>query len=244
MEDFCYAGGLPVVMRELAYSGLLHADAITVTGSAVGANVAEAPCWNREVIKTVAEPFQPAGTGTAVLRGNLAPGGAVIKQSASSPHLLKHRGRALVFDSPTDYYAVSNDPDLDVDEDTGLVIRYCGPRGYPGMPEVSNVALPRKLLLRGVRDMVRICDGRMSGTAYGTVVLHVSREAAAGGPLALVRTGDWVTLDVPARALTLGVGGDVLAARRGHAQAPAAHARRGWTYVDTDAVRAADAGAG
>ncbi len=198
MEDFCYAGGLPAVMRELAGQPAArrgdHGDR--------GRDRRErgrAECWNREVIKTMAEPLQPAGTGTAVLRGNLAPGGAVIKQSASSPHLLKHRGRALVFDSPADYYAVSNDPDLDVDEDTVLVIRYCGPRGYPGMPEVANVPLPRKLLLRGVRDMVRICDGRMSGTAYGTVVLHASPEAAAGGPLALVRTGDWITLDVPAR---------------------------------------------
>ena len=243
MEDFCYAGGLPAVMRELAESGLLHADAITVTGSAVGANVADAPCWNREVIMTMAEPFQPAGTGTAVLRGNLAPGGAVIKQSASSPHLLKHRGQALVFDSPADYYAVSNDPDLDVDEDTMLVIRYCGPRGYPGMPEVSNVALPKKLLLRGVRDMVRICDGRMSGTAYGTVILHVSPEAAAGGPLALVRTGDWITLDVPARALTLEVSDDELAARRAQWQPPAAHASRGWTYLYTEHVLQADVGA-
>src|ERR1700749_3418898 len=199
MEDFCYAGGLPVVMRELAASGLLHADAITVTGSGAGANVADAPCWNDEVIKPFAEPFQPAGTGTAVLRGNLAPGGAVIKQSASSPHLLKHRGQALVFDSPEAYYAVSNDPDLDVDVDTVLVIRYCGPRGYPGMPEVSNVALPKKLLVRGIRDMVRICDGRMSGTAYGTVVLHVSPEAATGGPLSRIQTGDWIVLDVPGR---------------------------------------------
>jgi len=243
MEDFCYAGGLPAVMRELAEHGLLHADAITVTGASVGANVSDAPCWNREVIKTAAEPFQPAGTGTAVLRGNLAPGGAVIKQSASSPHLLKHRGRALVFDSPTDYYAVSNDPDLDVDEDTVLVIRYCGPRGYPGMPEVSNVALPRKLLLRGVRDMVRICDGRMSGTAYGTVVLHVSPEAAAGGPLALVRTRDWITLDVPARTLTLEVSDDELAARRAQWEPPAPHASRGWTHLYTEHVLQAETGA-
>src|SRR5215469_5579002 len=243
MEDFCYAGGLPVVMRELAASGLLHADARTVTGSGAGANVADAPCWNREVIKTVAEPFQPAGTGTAVLRGNLAPGGAVIKQSASSPHLLKHRGRALVFDSPTDYYAVSNDPDLDVDEDTVLVIRYCGPRGYPGMPEVSNVALPRKLLLRGVRDMVRICDGRMSGTAYGTVVLHVAPEAAVGGPLALVRTGDWITLDVPARTLTLEVSAEELAERRTGWRPPAPHASRGWTRLYCEHVLQADSGA-
>jgi dihydroxy-acid dehydratase len=243
MEDFCYAGGLPAVMRELAEAGLLDPDPITVTGAAIGANVAAAECWNREVITTVAEPMQPAGTGTAVLRGNLAPGGAVIKQSAASPHLLRHRGRALVFDSPADYYAVSNDPDLDVDEDTVLVIRYCGPRGYPGMPEVANVALPRKLLLRGVRDMVRICDGRMSGTAYGTVVLHTSPEAAAGGPLALVRTGDWIALDVPGRAVTLEVGEDELAERRAAWRPPAPHASRGWTRLYCEHVQQAEAGA-
>ena len=243
MEDFCYAGGLPAVMRELAAAGLLNAEAITVTGAGIGANVAGAECWNHDVIKTMAEPLQPAGTGTAVLRGNLAPDGAVIKQSASSPHLLKHRGRALVFDSPADYYAVSNDTDLDVDEDTVLVIRYCGPRGYPGMPEVANVALPRKLLLRGVRDMVRICDGRMSGTAYGTVVLHAAPEAAAGGPLALVRTGDWITLDVPARTLTLEVSDAELAGRRAAWQPPAPHASRGWTRLYCEHVLQADDGA-
>ena len=200
MEDFCYAGGLPAVMRELG--DLLHTGALTVTGKTVGENVQDAPCWNRDVIMPLDQPFQAAGTGTAVLRGNLAPDGAVIKQSAASPHLLKHRGRALVFDSPEAYHQVAADPDLDVDEDTVLIIRYCGPKGYPGMPETANVPLPAKLLKRGVRDLVRICDGRMSGTAYGTVVLHVAPEAAAGGPLALVRTGDWITLDVPARTLS------------------------------------------
>jgi dihydroxy-acid dehydratase len=235
MEDFCYAGGLPAVMRELAEAGLLNTGAVTVTGAGIGHNVAGAQCWNREVIKPLADPFQPAGTGTAVLRGNLAPEGAVIKQSASSPH--------LVFDSPEDYYAVSNDPDLDVDENTVLVVRYCGPRGYPGMPEVSNVALPKKLLVRGITDMVRICDGRMSGTAYGTVVLHVAPEAAAGGPLALAQTGDWITLDVPARALTLEVSEEELDQRRARWQPPAPHARRGWTYLYTEHVQQASAGA-
>jgi dihydroxy-acid dehydratase len=243
MEDFCYAGGLPAVMRELDQAGLLHGDAITVTGAGAGANVADAPCWNREVITSLTEPFQPAGTGTAVLRGNLAPDGAVIKQSAASPHLLKHRGRALVFDSPSAYYRVADDPGLDVDENTVLVIRYCGPRGYPGMPEVSNVALPKKLLLRGVRDMVRICDGRMSGTAYGTVVLHVAPEAAAGGPLALVQTGDWIHLDVPARSLTLEVTEDELARRRAGWRPPAPHASRGWTRLYGEHVQQADSGA-
>jgi len=243
MEDFCYAGGLPAVMRELGEAGLLNAGAMTVTGKTAGENVQDAPCWNREVIHAMGAPFQPAGTGTAVLRGNLAPDGAVIKQSAASAHLLKHRGRALVFDSPEAYYAVVADPGLDADENTVLVIRYCGPKGYPGMPEVSNVPLPKKLLLRGIRDMVRICDGRMSGTAYGTVVLHVSPEAAAGGPLALVRTGDWITLDVPSRTLTLEVPDDELGRRRGEWAPPPAPASRGWTWLYTEHVQQASSGA-
>ena len=240
MEDFCYAGGLPAVMRELG--GLLDTGALTVTGASVGENVAAAPCWNRDVIMALDQPFQAAGTGTAVLRGNLAPGGAVIKQSAASPQLLKHRGRALVFDSPEAYHQVAADPDLDVDEDTVLIIRYCGPKGYPGMPETANVPLPAKLLKRGVKDLVRICDGRMSGTAYGTVVLHVAPEAAAGGPLALVRTGDWITLDVPARTLSLDVPDDELAARRAAWAPPPRTATRGWTWLYTEHVQQADTG--
>ena len=241
MEDFCYAGGLPAVMRELG--GLLHGDALTASGKTVAENVAGAPCWNREVIHALDAPFQPAGTGTAVLRGNLAPDGAVIKQSAASAHLLKHRGRALVFDSHEAYYAVVADPDLDADEDTVLVIRYCGPKGYPGMPEVSNVPLPKKLLLRGVRDMVRICDGRMSGTAYGTVVLHVAPEAAAGGPLALVRTDDWITLDVPSRTLTVELSDEELTLRRAEWTAPPPQSARGWTRLYTEHVQQASSGA-
>jgi L-arabonate dehydrase len=241
MEDFCYAGGLPAVMRELG--PMLHADARTVSGQTVAENVQDAPCWNRDVIHAIGDPFQPAGTGTAVLKGNLAPDGAVIKQSAASPHLLKHRGRALVFDSPESYHAVVADPDLDADEDTVLVIRYCGPKGYPGMPEVSNVPLPKKLLESGVSDMVRICDGRMSGTAYGTVVLHVAPEAAAGGPLALVQTGDWITLDVPTRTLTLEVGDDELERRRAAWTPPPPHAARGWVRLYTEHVEQASAGA-
>jgi dihydroxy-acid dehydratase len=240
MEDFCYAGGLPAVMRELG--GLLHAGTLTVTGKTVGENVKDAPCWNRDVIMPFDQPFQLAGTGTAVLRGNLAPNGAVIKQSAASPHLLKHRGRALVFDSPEAYHHVAADPDLDVDEDTILVIRYCGPKGYPGMPETANVPLPAKLLKRGVRDIVRICDGRMSGTAYGTVVLHVAPEAAVGGPLALVETGDWITLDVPSRTLALDVPDDELARRRAAWTPPPNPATRGWTWLYTQHVQQADTG--
>jgi dihydroxy-acid dehydratase len=239
MEDFCYAGGLPAVMRELG--GLLRGGAVTVTGRTVAENVGDAACWNRDVIRTLDEPLQAAGTGTAVLRGNLAPDGAVIKQSAASAHLMKHRGPALVFDSPEDYHAVV--ADIDADEDTVLVIRYCGPIGYPGMPEVANVPLPAKLLRRGVRDMVRICDGRMSGTAYGTVVLHVAPEAAAGGPLALVRTGDWISLDVPSRTLTLEVPEEELDRRRAQWSAPPPPANRGWTWLYTQHVLQADSGA-
>ncbi|PZF83661.1 IlvD/Edd family dehydratase [Jiangella anatolica] len=243
MEDFCYAGGLPVVLRDLAEEGLLDGDALTVTGRSMGANVASAQCWNREVIRPMSEPLQPAGSGTAVLRGNLAPGGAVVKQSAASPGLLQHTGRAVVFDTPEAYHAVCDDPDLDIAADDVIVIRGSGPRGYPGMPEVSNVPIPTKLLQAGVTDMVRVCDGRMSGTGYGTVVLHVTPESAIGGPLALVRTGDTVTLDVPARTITLDVDDDELARRReAWKPAEAVHGSGyGWLY--TQHVLQADQGA-
>jgi dihydroxy-acid dehydratase len=239
MEDLCYAGGLPAVMREIA--GLLHLGRPTVAGGTVGDAIADAACWNREVIHPFDEPMAPAGSGTAVLRGNLAPDGAVIKQSAASPSLQQHRGPALVFESPEEYRAVSDE--LDIDESTVLVLRYCGPRGYPGMPEVANVGLPRKLLERGVRDMVRVCDGRMSGTAYGTVVLHVAPEAAVGGPLALVETGDEIELDVPGRGLTLHVDEDELARRRERWRAPSPPDTRGWTRLYTEHVLQADHGA-
>ena len=243
MEDFCYAGGLPVVMRQLADAGLLHSGCVSVTGKPVGENVAGAENFDTGVITTVDEPFQPAGSGTAVLRGNLCPGGAVIKQSAASPHLLEHQGRALVFDTVEDYYAVADDPDLDVDERSVLVIRGAGPRGYPGMPEVSNVALPAKLLKAGVTDLVRICDGRMSGTGYGTVVLHVTPESAAGGPLALVRTGDLITLDVTARTLNVEVPDEELAERRASWQPPVSPYAGGYTWLYTQHVLQADQGA-
>jgi dihydroxy-acid dehydratase len=243
MEDFCYAGGLPVVLRSLAESGLLHDAQITVTGRGIGADVAGAECWNREVIRSMDDPLLPPGSGTAVLRGNLCPGGAVIKQSAASPQLMKHRGRALVFDTPEAYHEVADDPDLAVQSDDILVIRGAGPRGYPGMPEVSNVPLPAKLLKRGVTDMVRICDGRMSGTGYGTVVLHVTPEAAVGGPLALVRTGDTISLDVPARTLTLEVSGEELDRRRAQWTPPAGEPDSGYAWLYTHHVLQADEGA-
>jgi dihydroxy-acid dehydratase len=241
MEDFCYAGGVPAVMRELG--DLLHTGHVGVTGRTLAENVSEAPCWNRDVITSLADPLQAPGSGTAVLRGNLCPDGAVIKQSAASPHLLAHRGQALVFDSIEQYHEVAADPDLPVSESTVLVVRGAGPKGYPGMPEVGNFVLPTRLLEQGVTDMVRISDARMSGTGFGTVVLHVSPEAAAGGPLALVRSGDWIELDVPARSLTLEVSEDELARRRAAWIAPEPAYARGYARLYVDHVQQADQGA-
>lgn len=240
MEDFYYAGGLPGVMREL--SSLLHGDVPTVTGRSVAENVAGAQCWNREVIRTVAEPLQAAGSGTVVLRGSLCPRGSVLKVSAASPSLLRHRGPALVFDSVEDYLAVCEKPDLPVDAATVLVVRGAGPRGYPGFPEVGNLPMPRVLLEAGIEDMVRISDARMSGTGYGTCVLHVTPESALGGPLALLRTGDWITLDVPERRLDLEVDEAELAARRAAWTPPAPAADRGWVRLYIEHVLQADEG--
>src|SRR5215470_16499523 len=242
MEDLHRAGGLQAVLREV--SDLLDPDARTVTGRPLVDHLAEAQIWDREVIRSREEPMQ-AAAGIAVVRGSLAPGGAIIKPAAASAHLLTHRGRAVVFDSIEDFHARVGDPDLDVDADSVLVLRGCGPRGYPGMPEVSNMPLPPKLLEQGVRDMVRICDGRMSGTAYGTVVLHVAPEAAAGGPLALVQTGDVIALDVPGRRLDLDVPAAELE-RRTPSQAMTAgfaRPRRGWERLYVDHVQQADTGA-
>ncbi|MFI8998655.1 IlvD/Edd family dehydratase [Streptomyces sp. NPDC053542] len=240
MEEFAYAGGLPALINDLRDH--LHHDTVTVTGRSLVDNCAGAEVHDREVIRPLDRPVQPAGTGTAVLRGNLAPDGAVIKQSAADPKLLSHTGPALVFDSLDDYLAVAEDPDLDVTADTVLVVRNTGPKGYPGMPEVGNVQLPKKLLDAGVRDLVRISDARMSGTAYGTCVLHVAPEAAVGGPLALVRTGDSVRLDVPARRLDVLVGDDELERRRAAWQPPRAPAERGWSYLYDRHVTQADTG--
>ncbi|WP_198539397.1 IlvD/Edd family dehydratase [Streptomyces graminilatus] len=242
MEDFHRAGGLSAVLREVR--DLLDPDALTVTGEPLVNHLDDAPIWDAEVIRTRAKPLVAEG-GIAVLRGNLAPDGALVKPAAASPHLLSHRGRAVVFDSIEDFHARIDDPDLDVDADSVLVLRGCGPRGYPGMPEVSNMPLPKKLLEQGVRDMVRVCDGRMSGTAYGTVVLHVAPEAAAGGPLALVRTGDVIVLDVAARRLDVDVPDEELA-RRTPSEATVngyANPRRGWERLYVDHVLQADTGA-
>ncbi len=242
MEDFHRAGGLQAVLGQVR--DLLDPTALTVTGESLVDSLDEAPIWDPEVIRLRREPLVQHG-GIAVLRGNLAPSGAVIKPAAASPRLMRHRGRAVVFDSIEDFHARIDDPGLDVDADSVLVLRGCGPRGYPGMPEVSNMPLPRKLLEAGVRDMVRVCDGRMSGTAYGTVVLHVAPEAAAGGPLALVRTGDVIALDVAARQIDVEVPDDELAARTPNESTVAGFAdpRRGWERLYVDHVQQADTGA-
>jgi L-arabonate dehydrase len=241
MEDFFYAGGLPAVLRELGENGTLDRDALTVNGQTIWKNVAEAPCWNREVIHTFAQPFKE-NSGIAVLRGNLAPDGAVIKLSAASPHLLQHTGRAVVFNSIEDFYARIDDENLDIDETCVMVLQNCGPRGYPGMAEVGNMPLPPKVLRKGVKDMVRISDARMSGTAYGTVVLHACPEAAAGGPLGLARSGDTITLDVPGRTIRLNVDEATLAARRAQWTPPPIPAR-GYVKLYTEHVQQAHLGA-
>ncbi len=242
MEDLCYAGGLPAVLRELVEAGVLHADALTVTGRTLGENNREAPCWNREVIHPWGKPFKPTA-GIAVLRGNLAPSGAVIKPCAATPALLKHRGRAVVFEDIDDFYGRIDDEGLDIDETCVMVLKNCGPKGYPGMAECGNMPLPPKLLRRGVKDMVRISDARMSGTAYGTVVLHVAPEAAAGGPLALVRNGDLIELDVEKRRLHLEVGDPELSRRRAEWKGPPKHLARGYYKLYVDHVLQADRGA-
>ena len=241
MEDFFEAGGLPVVIRELAQQGLLHADAMTVNGRTLGANNADAQCWKRDVIHAYDDPFK-RDAGIAVLRGNLAPDGAIIKPSAASPHLLQHTGRAVVFESVEDLHARINDDALDIDENSVMVLKYCGPKGYPGMAEVGNMPLPPKLLKRGITDVVRISDARMSGTAYGTVVLHTAPEAAAGGTLALVENGDTITLDVPGRRLHLDVDDATLARRRAAWKPPAPHAARGYVKLYVDHVLQANEG--
>lgn len=241
MEDFFYAGGVPVVLRELGEAGALDRDALTVNGRSIWENVREAECWNRDVIRTFAQPFKPQG-GVAILRGNLAPDGAVIKLSAVSPHLLQHRGRAVAFENIEDFKTRINDESLDIDENCVMVLKNCGPRGYPGMAEVGNMPLPPKVLRKGITDMVRISDARMSGTAYGTIVLHACPEAAAGGPLAFVRTGDTVSLDVPKRKLTLEVDENELTARRAKWTAPPLP-ERGYERLYVKHVMQADKGA-
>jgi L-arabonate dehydrase len=240
MEDFYYAGGLPAVIRELLDQ--LHRDAITVNGQTIGKNNENAPNYNRNVIASIDQPFQ-VEAGLTVLRGNLCENGAIIKPSAASQHLLKHRGRAVVFSDYYDFEARADSPDLDVDENCILVLQNVGPQGFPGMPEVGNFHLPKKLLAAGVTDMIRISDARMSGTAFGTVVLHVSPEAAIGGVLALVKDGDIIELDVPGRRLHLDVSDEELARRRAEWQPRPAHSERGYVSLYTKHVQQAHTGA-
>lgn len=240
MEDYFYAGGLAVVMKELG--DLLHQGCITVNGKPIGENYQDAKCYNREVIATRENPIIKEA-GIAVLKGNLCENGAVIKPSAASQKLMKHRGPAVVFESMEDYHARIDDPDLDITEDSVIVLKGVGPKGYPGMPEVGNVDLPKKLIQKGVKDLVRISDGRMSGTAYGTVVLHVSPESTIGGTLAFVEEGDMIELDVEQRRLHLDVSDEELQRRRDAWVAPDPLAERGYVRLYIDHVEQADKGA-
>ena len=241
MEDFYYAGGLPVILNELKEH--LHMDAITVTGKSHKENIeGGCNCYNNEVIAPIEKPLIEEA-GIAVLKGNLAENGAVIKPSAATPALMKHRGRAVVFETIEDYHARIDDPGLDIDETCVMVLKYVGPVGYPGMPEVGNMLLPKKVLEKGVKDMVRISDGRMSGTAFGTVVLHVSPEAAIGGALALVQNGDFIELDVANRKIHLDISNEELQKRKQAWKAPEPVATRGYASQYIKHVQQADKGA-
>jgi dihydroxy-acid dehydratase len=242
MEDFYYAGGLPTVLRELGENRLLHKNAMTINGNTIWENNREAPCYNRDVIFPFAKPFKK-NTGIAVLRGNLCPGGAIVKPSAATPKLLRHKGRAVVFENIEDFHTRIDDPELDIDEKCVMVLKNCGPKGYPGMAEVGNMPLAPKILKRGITDMVRISDARMSGTAYGTVVLHVVPEAAAGGILALVENGDVIELDVAKRKLYLHVSAKELKRRRARWKAPPPKLTRGYWKLYHEHVLQADEGA-
>jgi dihydroxy-acid dehydratase len=239
MEDFFYAGGLPVVMKEILH--LLHKDAITVTGKTIAENVANAECHRPEVIHTVAAPLHREG-GTVILRGNLAPDGAVFKQTAASPHLLMHRGPAYVFEDIEQMRAEINRDDLPVTKDTVLVMKNCGPKGGPGFPEWGQIPMPRVLLNQGIDDMVRISDARMSGTSFGTVVLHTAPESAIGGPLSAVRTGDMIELDVANRRIELCISKEELQTRLAAFRPPAPKYSRGYGRMFLEHVTQANEG--
>jgi dihydroxy-acid dehydratase len=240
MEELAYAGGIPAVMKRIEH--LLHLDVITATGTTLRDRLADADVFDDEVIRPLSNPLVADG-GLAVLRGNLAPKGAILKPSAATPALMQHRGRAVVFDDIDDFKARIDDPALDVDANSVLVLRNCGPKGYPGMAEVGNMGLPPKVLRKGITDMVRISDARMSGTAFGTVVLHTSPEAAAGGPLAVVQNGDMITLDVPNRRLHLDVSDEELAARLAKWQNRIVPPPSGYALLHHLHVQGADTGA-
>ena len=242
MEEFFYAGGLPVVLKRLGQAGILHRDALTVSGETIWDQVKDVVNHNEDVILPVEKALTQQG-GIAVLKGNLAPNGAVIKPSAASPHLLQHRGRAVVFEDIDDYKARINDDSLDVDETCILVLKNCGPKGYPGMAEVGNMGLPPKILKKGITDMIRISDARMSGTAYGTVILHTSPEAATVGPLAAVRSGDTIELDVPARRIHLDISDEEMADRLAQWTVPVDAPSSGYAWLHQTHVQGADTGA-
>jgi L-arabonate dehydrase len=242
MEDFCYAGGLPTVLRELGENNRLHKDAMTVNGQTIWENNKDAPCWNRDVIFPFKKPFK-RNAGIKVLRGNLAPDGAIIKPSAATPKLLKHKGRAVVFENIEDFHKRIDDPKLDIDASCVMVLKNCGPKGYPGMAEVGNMPLPPKLLKKGVTDMLRISDARMSGTAYGSVVLHMSPEAAAGGLLALVQNGDMIEMDVSKGRLELMVSPQEIKKRKAKWKKPKPQLSRGYWRLYFDHVNQAHEGA-
>ena len=239
MEDYFYAGGLPVVLKELGPK--LH-QTITVNGNSLQENCESAICYDQGVIASIDKPFQKEA-GIAVLKGNLCENGAVIKPSAATAKLMKHRGKAVVFKNMDDYHDRIDDPDLEIDANSVIVLQNVGPKGFPGMPEVGNVDLPEKLILQGVKDVVRISDGRMSGTAYGTVVLHVSPESAVGGNLALVKNGDFIELDVDKRRLHLDVSDEELKKRKEEWSPPAPHTHRGYVKIYLDHVEQAEKGA-
>jgi L-arabonate dehydrase len=242
MEEFFYAGGLPVVLKMLLDGDKLHGDALTVSGATMAEEIAEVRNWNEEVIRPVARALTQQG-GIAVLRGNLAPNGAVLKPSAASPHLMQHRGPAVVFEDIDHYKARIEDESLDIDENSVMVLKNCGPRGYPGMAEVGNMGLPPKVLRKGITDMVRISDARMSGTAYGTVILHTSPEAAVGGPLAIVEDGDMIEVDVAARRIHLDVPEETIRARLAAWTGPVAEPASGYARLFHLHVGGADTGA-
>lgn len=242
MEEFFYAGGLPVVLKHLGEGGMLHKDALTVSGQSIWDEVKDVVNHDPDVILPLDKALTPQG-GIAVLKGNLAPKGAVLKPSAASPHLMRHRGRAVVFEDIDDYKARINDESLDINEHCVMVLKNCGPKGYPGMAEVGNMGLPPKVLRKGITDMVRISDARMSGTAYGTVILHVSPEAAAGGPLAVVRDGDMIELDVADRRLHLDISDEEMSRRLAQWQPTYERPANGYTWLHQQHVEGADQGA-
>ena len=239
MEDFNYAGGLPAAMKEI--SALLHLGALTVNGKTLGENIARAACFNRQVIRPLNEPLRSEG-GTVILKGNLAPQGAVIKQSAASPHLLRHKGRAVVFENGEDLLARLDDPNLEVDENSFLVLKNAGPKGAPGMPEWGHLPIPAKLLKAGVKDMVRLSDARISGTSFGTIVVHIAPESAVGGPLAIANNGDWIELNVPERRLELLVPEAEMRSRLAAWRPPAPHYERGYGKMYLDHILQAPEG--